>query len=65
MATYEERRREWTPEYAGYHDAVVSACVELMGEECRLFFERECTFDVEFSEGRDPHEVASDQQDCL
>ncbi len=54
-----------TAEYKAYHARVVQACVDLMGERVRRFFDEQCDYLEEFAEQLDPHEVASSQQDSL
>jgi hypothetical protein len=54
-----------TPEYEAFHQKVVGACVKIMGEEHREFFDMECDYLDEFAEGLDPDEVAQAQYDAL
>lgn len=54
-----------TPEYQSYHQQVVAACVADMGEQVREFFDKECDYLDEFTEGRSPEDVAQDQRDSL
>lgn len=66
----------WTPKiqesktsgYIEYHKSVVEACVKLMGEEHREFFDKVCSYEEQFTEEggpRSPDEVAQDQADCI
>ena len=52
-------------EYKAYHARVVAECVQLMGEQCRGFFDKQCDYLGEFAEGDDPRDVAISQQECL
>jgi hypothetical protein len=54
-----------SPEYQAYHKQVVEACVKLMGEQARSFFDTECDYLDEFWEGADPEEVAQAQYDAV
>jgi hypothetical protein len=65
LTGFDLRRSLWSPEYAQYHDAVVNACAELMGESVRPFFEEQCDYFEEFEEGIEPEEVAMAQFDAL
>ena len=53
------------PEYQRYHKQVVEACVRLIGERCRQFFDTQCDFLEEFNSEQDPEEVAQDQLESL
>jgi hypothetical protein len=50
-----------TREYEIYHARVVEACAELMGEDSREFYDRECTYFEEFEQNIPPFQVAQDQ----
>ena len=54
-----------SPEYRAYHARVVEACVRLMGEQCRGFFDEECDYLEEFAANEDPCDVAVSQQESL
>ncbi len=54
-----------SPEYQAYHRKVVDACAALMGEECRCFFNEQCDFVYEYTEGTEPGDVALDQKEAL
>ena len=51
--------------YEEYRQQVVDACVELTGEENRLFWDTQCSFEEEYTDGIDPDEVAQNQLDSL
>lgn len=52
-------------EYESYRAKVIDACCKLMGEEHRLFWETQCSWEGEFTEKRDPEQVAVDQYEAL
>lgn len=54
-----------TPEYETYHAAVVAACVKLMGEEHREFFNVQCDYFDEYDAMLTPEEVAKQQYEAL
>jgi hypothetical protein len=54
-----------TPEYEAYHAKIVEACVALMGEDCRAFFNTQCDYLEEFAESLDPDDVAQAQRESL
>jgi hypothetical protein len=56
---------ERTPEYRTYHQRVVEACVALMGEENRDFFDDECDYFDEFHAGTLPEDVAREQWESI
>jgi hypothetical protein len=47
-------------EYQIYHQRVVEECVDLMGEDCREFYDHETYFD-EFGQSTHPYQVAQEQ----
>ncbi len=51
--------------YDLYHAKVVAACVRLMGESVREFFNTQCTFIEEFNDDEDPDDVALHQRESL
>ena len=51
--------------YEEYRQKVIQACVELFGEESRTFWKSQCSWENEYTDMRDPHEVAQDQYDAL
>lgn len=51
-----------TPEYQAYHRRVVEACVELMGEQAREFFDKQCDFIEQFAAGDEPEDVAVEER---
>ena len=51
--------------YAEYHRLVVEACVELTGEDTRVFWDTQCSFESEYIEKIEPAEVAQNQLDAL
>jgi hypothetical protein len=56
---------EWSPEYALYHARVVDACVELMGQNVREFFDEQCDYFEEFECGDKPEDVAQNQYEAM
>lgn len=54
-----------SPEYRAYHRRVVEACVELMGEDVRRFFDEQCDYLEEFLKDEDPIEIAENQLDSM
>jgi hypothetical protein len=48
-------------EYQIYHNRVVEEITELMGEDCRKFYDKECTYFDEFDQGIPPRQVAEEQ----
>ena len=65
MATEHNSTTERTIEYEAYHKKVVEACVVLMTENAREFFDKECDYFDEFERGDDPDEVAQNQLDAM
>jgi len=58
----------WKPDYGypeQYHKDVVEACVELMGEENRDFFDHQCSYESHYEEGQTPQECAEAQYEAL
>jgi len=58
----------WNPEWGypeQYHKDVVEACVSLMGEHTRVFFDDACSYEEEFAEGMTPEECAQGQYEAL
>lgn len=51
--------------YAEYHRLVVEACVNLTNEDCRVFWDTQCSFEDEYIEKIEPGEVAQNQIDAL
>ena len=54
-----------TPEYERYHAQVVEACVKLMGEEHREFFNVQRDYFDEYDAMLTPEEVAKQQFEAL
>ena len=54
-----------SPAYKIYHARVVEACVLLMGEQYRKFFETQCDYLEEFAENMEPDDVAMSQRESL
>lgn len=52
-------------EYQEYHRRVVEECVELMGEDSREFYEKQCTYFDEWEQGVHPRQVAQEQLDAM
>lgn len=48
-------------EYEEYHRRVVEECADLMGEESREFYAKECTYFEEWESGLHPRQVAQEQ----
>lgn len=51
--------------YLEYHAKVVQACCNLMGEQHREFFDKECSYESELAEGLTPEECAEAQYEAL
>jgi hypothetical protein len=49
-------------EYGAYHRKVVEACVRLMGEAYREFFDKQCDYVEECAQGIPPEDVARGRQ---
>lgn len=53
------------PGYDAYAKRCVEACVSLMGEHTREFWETQCSWEEQFAAGTEPGEVAENQKDSL
>lgn len=51
--------------YAEYHRLVVDACVELTGEDTRVFWDTQCDYEDSYIESVQPNEAAQNQVDAL
>lgn len=52
-------------EYEEYHRRVVEECVELMGEDSREFYSKQCTYFDEWESGLHPRQVAQEQVSAM